>query len=184
MFNYIILYLCIVLIISFVNGCSDSILSKDCGNNNNPVLGGVDFVQYFTTFKLSNGSYDETRTGIQGLSAYSYDYNGYNFHFLSDYNLNLFKSSPNVYLPQWGAYCAWGIAAEFAPTWQWDVDCLGPTGNWSSWTIFNEKLYFFKDNTPKSQFMVNPAYYVQQGDDRWFSWFSNTSYNYNTNCYK
>jgi hypothetical protein len=55
-------------------------------NKSLPVLGGVDMVQFFTAFKLPNGSYDESEVGQQGSDLYSSVYNNQTFYFVSEAN--------------------------------------------------------------------------------------------------
>lgn len=64
--------------------CPSYITEANCSVMGDPVLGGVDFVQYFTDFKNTDGTYDETQTGLMGDPNISTDYNGYKFYFLSD----------------------------------------------------------------------------------------------------
>lgn len=52
--------------------------------------GGVDFVQYFTTFKVDSGVYNESMVGKAGDSTINATYNGHLFHFLSVENKNSF----------------------------------------------------------------------------------------------
>lgn len=73
---------------------------KYCTNNSVPVLNGLDFVQYFTEFKLSDGVYNESAVGEVGLPEYSYNLNGYTFLFKSQMNLDIFEQSPDRYIPQ------------------------------------------------------------------------------------
>ena len=63
-----------------VNYCYESSLS---------VLKGVDMVQYFTAFKLPDGTYNESEVGQLGLDQYSSIYNNYTYNFISEENLRL-----------------------------------------------------------------------------------------------
>lgn len=60
------------------NYCYDSTVS---------VLKGVDIVQYFTDFKLPDGTYNESEVGQRGSDQYSSSYNNYTYNFISDANL-------------------------------------------------------------------------------------------------
>jgi hypothetical protein len=51
-----------------------------------PVLGGVDMVQFFTAFKLPDGSYNESEVGQRGSDLYSSVYNNQTFYFISEEN--------------------------------------------------------------------------------------------------
>lgn len=84
-------------------GCPDVVTIPDCGNSENPVLGGLDFVQYFS---FENESF----TGKMGHSKYSETYDGYTFYFLNEKNKEAFKEDPKKYVPQYGGFCSWGMA--------------------------------------------------------------------------
>ena len=123
--------------------CPDMITSLNCADPSIPVLGGVDVIQYWTDFKNSEGTYDETQIGQLGIPSYQSTYNNFLFNFISADNKALFDTDPATYAPQFGGFCGWGVGGEFCPTYPWAADCLGPSGNWGHWTIQNNKLYFF-----------------------------------------
>lgn len=162
--------------------CPTDTLNDDCRNTAYPVMGGLDFVQYFTSFKNSDGTYDETKVGSVGSSSFSYVYKGYTFYFLNQENLDAFAISPQSYVPQYGGFCTWGITGETCPPYAWSADCLGPNGSYSHWTIFSGKLYFFKSSSPKSKFLAAAADYVSTGDNNWKTWF-NEADQFSTLCY-
>jgi len=162
--------------------CPDYITDLNCGTTTVPVLGGVDFVQYFTDFSSPDGSYDETQTGVVGSSSYQTTYNGYTFYFLSQTNKDIFDSNPTTYMPQYGGFCAWGVAGETCPQYPWDADCLGPNGNWGHWTIQNQRLYFFFKAEAKAKFMDDPSTWISSGNTRWGTWYPSNDY-FSTKCY-
>lgn len=164
--------------------CSSSILADDCRSTSGPVLGGVDLVNYFVAYQNDDGTYDESETGVAGSVDYSYVYNGYTFYFSSEDNLKIFKSNPVKYVPKWGGFCSWGVAGEYCPKYSWAADCLGPDGSWSTWTIQEGRIFFFKDSSPKEKFLTNTTLYIAAGDKRWNDWFGeDTLKQFNTNCY-
>lgn len=71
-----------------------------CTDNTVPVLNGLDFVQYFEEFKISDGVYNESEIGVAGTEEYSYVYNNYTFLFKSNENKEIFESAPEKYMPQ------------------------------------------------------------------------------------
>lgn len=146
-------------------------------------MGGLDFVQYFTTFKNADGTYDETQVGSVGSSKFSHVFNGYTFLFLSEENMNLFAKSPESYVPQYGGFCTWGISGETCPPYAWSADCLGPNGSYSHWTIVEGKLYFFKSNSPKSKFLASTSEYMATGDSNWNTWFDKPLEQFSTRCF-
>src|SRR3954453_18095032 len=67
---------------------------------------GYDPVAYFKAGKPVMGSKD-----------FVYQWKGANWYFASQENLDAFKASPEKYAPQYGGYCAYGLAdGHKAPT--------------------------------------------------------------------
>jgi len=164
--------------------CPDKITQRACSTKAIPVLGGVDFVQYFTDFANKDGTYDETKTGLVGSSSYQTTYNGFSFNFLSQHNKDLFDANPTMYAPQYGGFCAWGIAGEFCPSFPWAANCLGPNGNWGHWTIQNQRLFFFYKDDAKSMFLQDPSSWIASADERWKNWYPRVEDEpFSTKCY-
>lgn len=80
---------------------------------------GYDTVAYFTEGKPMEGS-DEFTTDWQGAT----------WKFASQEHLDLFKADPQKYAPQYGGYCAYGVAQE-------SLVKIEP----DQWTIHDDKLY-------------------------------------------
>lgn len=159
-----------------------STLTPGCLSTSESVMGGLDFVQYFTDFKLTDQTYNESLKGEQGLSTIYSTYKGYTFNFLSNEHKELFDVAPANYIPQFGGFCAWGMAEEICPTYPWSPTCLGPSGDWGEWTIYNSKLYFFLKATPKEYFLSGDTQsFVDDGNSRWTTWFPDGNA-FNTEC--
>ncbi|WP_425656832.1 YHS domain-containing (seleno)protein [Tenacibaculum ascidiaceicola] len=65
------------------------------------VAEGYDVVSYFTN--------DEP---VEGEKKFQTTYDGAKFKFSSEKNLSLFKENPTKYIPQYGGYCAYAVAAK------------------------------------------------------------------------
>lgn len=65
------------------------------------VAEGYDVVSYFTE-----------KEPIEGKKKYQSTHDGVKFKFSSEKNLNLFKENPIKYVPQYGGFCAYAIAAK------------------------------------------------------------------------
>jgi YHS domain-containing protein len=152
--------------------CPDNL--PKCSQTDNYVLGGLDIIPYF---------YNETYKGERGDNTIYSTYNGFNYLFTTIENKAMFDANPEQYQPQYGGYCAWGVAGEFCPEYPWSVECLGPSGNWQHGTILSEKLYFFLYEEAKEKFMANTEYNIETGDERWLKWFSTIDEKMNTDCY-
>ena len=83
--------------------------TSECTTKDLPAMGGVDLVDYFTTFKNADGSYDDSQSGLQGDSSITAVYEGYTFWFRSETSQALFNESPETYIPQYGGFCSWGM---------------------------------------------------------------------------
>jgi YHS domain-containing protein len=93
----------------------------ELGGQERVMLAGHDVVSYFTQGKHAKGT-------PQHQSVYE----GVTFHFASAEHKALFDKEPANYLPQYGGYCANGIA--YGIPWGGDAD---------SWRIDDGKLYIF-----------------------------------------
>ncbi len=151
-----------------------------CTDKSFPVMGGADLVSTYD-------SYDETLTyqaaATAGTPDYKTTYSGYTFYFRTPENQKKFENNPEKYLPQWGGFCSWGMSEEYCPQFAWDSTCLGPDGNWYTWNLFNDKLYFFLKKDPLDYFTKNYETYIKDGNARWKAWFGNKVV-LNTRCSK
>jgi len=84
---------------------------------------GYDVVAYFTGKKA-----------IKGSSAHAVVHQGATYYFKSAENKKLFEQSPEKYLPQFGGFCAFGVAegAKF-------------DGDPEAWSVQDGKLYLNLD---------------------------------------
>ena len=88
---------------------------------NNYGAAGYDVVSYFEA------------KAIKGQTKFSTDYKGVSYRFSSEINLNKFKKDPLQYLPQYGGWCAYAMAAKG------DKVKINP----KTFEIRNDKLYLF-----------------------------------------
>ena len=87
--------------------------------DNGIAIRGADPVAYF-----EQGGF------VQGVSEYSYEWDGATWHFASADNRDLFISNPKQYAPQYGGYCAWAVSQGYTAP-------VDPT----AWKIVDGKLY-------------------------------------------
>jgi YHS domain-containing protein len=113
--------------LSPVNAVSD-------GEDKHLILFGHDVVSYFTDGRHQLGS-----------AAHKSVYKGVTFRFASAEHKALFDAAPEKYIPQFGAYCANGIA--YGIPWGGDAD---------TWTIIDGKLYIFGGAGSRDAFMLDP----------------------------
>ena len=86
------------------------------------VAEGYDVVSYFTEKKP-----------LEGKKKFQTSIDGAKFKFSSEENLTLFKANPKKYIPQYGGYCAYAMAAKKTKMY---IDA-------ESYEIRDGKLYLF-----------------------------------------
>jgi YHS domain-containing protein len=109
------------------------------------LLFGADVVAYFTEGRH-----------VQGDPAYRSEYEGVDLHFASADNKALFDADPAAYLPQYGGYCANGIA--FGIPWG---------GNAEDFMVRDGKLYIFGGDMSQRAFMLAVDDNVALADKYW-----------------
>jgi YHS domain-containing protein len=108
-------------------------------------IGGYDPVAYFTESKP-----------VKGTAALKYNWQGADWHFASQQNLNAFKAAPQKYAPQYGGYCAYGTSQGYkAPT---EPD---------AWTVVGDKLYLNYNKKVKETWSKDQVAYIKKADANW-----------------
>ena len=103
------------------------------GEDKHLLLFGHDAVSYFTE-----------KTHKPGSAAIKSLYKGVTFRFSKPEHKALFDAAPEKYIPQFGGYCANGIA--YAIPWGGDAD---------TWEIIDGKLYIFGGKGSHDAFMLD-----------------------------
>ena len=115
------------------------------GEDAHLLLFGHDVVSYFTTGRHERGS-----------AAHKSVVKGVTFRFASAENKKLFDAAPEKYIPQYGGYCANGIA--YGIPWG---------GNADTWRIIDGKLYIFGGAGSRDAFMLDPKANLALADKYW-----------------
>jgi YHS domain-containing protein len=115
------------------------------GDDARVMLKGADVVAYFT-----QGRY------VQGQPQFKSTYEDVTFRFASAEHKALFDADPARYLPQYGGFCANGIA--YAIPWGGDAD---------TWRIDNGKLYIFGGRGSQDAFELDVAANRALADRYW-----------------
>ena len=111
----------------------------------NLAIDGYDPVAYFTESKPVKGSRDFTT-----------DWNGATYRFASAANRDLFIADPAKYAPQYGGYCAYGVAQ----------DTLAPIEP-DAWSIVDGKLYLNYDKDIQKKWTADIPGYLQKAEKNW-----------------
>jgi len=114
-------------------------------NSNDIAISGYDTVSYFTKGKPTKGSNDFTAA-----------YNGAIYQFSSADNRDLFKADPSKYAPQYGGFCAMGVALNK----KLDTD---PT----AWHIRGDKLYLNYNKAVQKKWNTDIPGYIETAQVNW-----------------
>jgi YHS domain-containing protein len=109
------------------------------------VIRGYDPVAYFT----------EGRP-VPGRSDISVAYDGAKYLFSSTANRDAFNADPEKYVPQYGGYCAFGVAMGK----KFDIDP-------SSWRIVDSKLYLNLNPSILEQWSADTKGYINKSEKYW-----------------
>jgi YHS domain-containing protein len=115
------------------------------GDDAHVMLDGHDVVAYFTQGRHALG-----QAGIKS------NYEGVTFRFASAEHKALFDKEPRKYLPQYGGFCANGIA--YGIPWGGDAD---------TWRIFDGKLYIFGGAGSRDAFLLDVPGNLKLADKYW-----------------
>lgn len=108
-------------------------------------IAGYDPVAYFT----------ETRA-VPGKADIAALHGGITYRFASETNRAAFLAEPARYLPQYGGYCAYGMARGYKAV-------VDPT----AFTVAGGKLYLNYNHAISSQWQGNRAREIQRADAQW-----------------
>ncbi|WP_117234753.1 YHS domain-containing (seleno)protein [Vibrio maerlii] len=106
---------------------------------------GYDPVAYFTEQRPVKGSDDLV-----------YEWNGADWHFSSQANLDKFQSDPDKFAPQYGGYCAWAVSKGYTAK-------IDP----SAWSIYQGKLYLNYSRSVKQTWEQDIPGNVKSADKNW-----------------
>ncbi|MDV7341530.1 YHS domain-containing (seleno)protein [Terasakiella sp. A23] len=115
------------------------------GYLSNVAVEGYDPVAYFIDGKATKGSGDFTM-----------DYQGAEFRFASQKNLDTFKSNPAAYAPQYGGYCAWAVSQGYTAK-----------GDAKHWRIVDGKLYLNYNADVKNRWEGDIPGFIASADKQW-----------------
>ena len=111
---------------------------------NNIAVGGYDAVSFFSGVPL------------EGDKANSYDYKGATWRFSTRGNLELFKTNPEAFAPQYGGYCAWALAEGKLAK-----------GSPKYWRVEDGKLYLNFNGRIQRRWERDIPGFITAGDANW-----------------
>jgi len=119
--------------------------AKPVNATGGPAIHGIDPVAYFTEGKP-----------VQGVPAYSHRWREAEWRFVSAANRDAFAADPAKYAPQYGGFCAYGLAQGYRV----DIDPR-------AWKIVGGKLYLNYSLDVQSQWNQDIPGYVARADANW-----------------
>lgn len=117
--------------------------------------------EIFSKSKLAIQGYDpvayfKDSKPVQGKKEFTHTWKGAMWQFSSQENLAAFKTNPEKFAPQFGGYCAYGVAdGHKAPT--------SP----DAWTIVDGKLYLNYDTDVRALWKKDQQTFIQQANKNW-----------------
>lgn len=112
------------------------------GGRTDTAINGYDTVAYFTEGQP-----------VKGQDAFVHSWNGAKWKFASQANLDRFKADPERYAPQYGGYCAYGVA-------QGNLVKVEP----EQFTVLNGKLYLNFDADVQRLWLKDPQGFNRMAD--------------------
>ena len=103
---------------------------------------GYDPVAYFTVGRPE-----------KGLDTLVYAWRGAQWKFASQANLDLFRADPEKYAPQYGGYCAYGVAND-------NLVSIEP----DKFRIIDGKLYLNYDAAVQSKWLLDTRGYIEKAN--------------------
>lgn len=133
--------LALALVLTFSTSMADTLQYS----TDNGAIDGYDPVSYFAVGRAERGSADITT-----------EWNGAKWRFTSDAHRSMFVEDPEKYAPQYGGFCALGMAHGG------DV----PT-NPEAWTIHAGKLYLNMIEEVTTTWRYNPDRLIERANLKW-----------------
>ncbi|NOH55473.1 YHS domain-containing protein [Vibrio coralliilyticus] len=129
-------------------GSSFSLMAADIDmsvDQNDLAIKGYDPVAYFTD-----------QGAVQGNSQFTATYKNAIYHFASSENRDQFRADPQAYAPQYGGYCAFGVAMGK----KFETDP-------QAWKIEDGKLYLNLDKTVQKRWLEDTQGFIQDANGNW-----------------
>lgn len=132
-----------ILIASLAFSCNDT--KRPIFTTEEGAIKGYDPVAYFSVGMPVKGKKEYTCKWMESM-----------WYFASDENRQIFESNPDKYAPQYGGYCAYGVAMG-------ELYKVEP----DSWGIVDGKLYLNFDSDIQKDWQADQNNFITQGDLNW-----------------
>lgn len=108
-------------------------------------ISGYDPVAYFNEMKP-----------VKGLAEFHAEYQGSTFYFSTAANRDTFAANPDKFAPQYGGYCAFGMAKGYKAV-------IAP----AAFTVVDDKLYLNYSESVRSQWKLDIPGYTRKAHENW-----------------
>lgn len=143
----VVVFLCSLAIVSAIAAEPINTLEKSGLFGYKPsgvAIRGFDTVAYFT---------DDMP--VEGSENFTTEWQGATWKFASQQHLDMFKENPEKYAPQYGGYCAYGVAQDSLVKIEGD-----------NWTIVDEKLYLNYDDKLQDKWEKDIPGFIEEANNK------------------
>jgi YHS domain-containing protein len=130
---------------TFLLALAFSVQAQNNLDSSGLALKGYDPVAYFAEGKP-----------VQGKPEITASHEGATYRFASAANRDAFAAAPGKYAPQYGGYCAYGMASGYKAPIEPDA-----------WTIVEGKLYLNYNQSVRSRWSGDIPGYIRKADANW-----------------
>ena len=135
----------LILTACFLFSHSSLVFAAQFFELNGLAIDGHDPVAYFTEQKP-----------VKGSPEFRSDYQGSTFQFASAAHRDTFAANPEQFVPQFGGYCAYGMARGYKAK-------IDP----AAFTVVSHKLYLNYSEAVRSRWLADVPGYIQKADVNW-----------------
>lgn len=101
-------------------------------------------------------AYFKLNKAVKGKASITTEWQGATWHFSNAANRDAFAADPEKYAPQYGGYCAYGVAQGYTP----EIDP-------AAFKVLNNKLYLNLNQTVLKKWKLDIPGYVKDADQNW-----------------
>lgn len=137
-------YCVLTAVVLLISGLA-TVFAGDYFERDGVAIGGYDPVAYVTEQKP-----------VKGLPEFQSVHRGSMFRFASAAHRDVFAAEPDKYAPQYGGYCAYGMAKGYKAK-------IDP----AAFTVVDGKLFLNYNDTVRAQWLSDISGYIRQADANW-----------------
>lgn len=135
----------LILTTCFIFSHSSLVFAAQFFERNGLAIDGYDSVAYFTEQKP-----------VKGSPEFRVEFEGSTFQFASEVHRDTFAANPEKFVPQYGGYCAYGMARGYKAK-------IDPV----AFTVIRDKLYLNYSDAVRTRWLSDVPDYIQQADANW-----------------